>query len=115
MRQALVEALILNHFDPERHIQIEMDASGYAIGGILCQLTSDDSGRWHPIAFFSKKMIPVETWYETHDGKLLAIIEAFRTWKHYLEGCKYEALMLIDHNNLQRFMDTKSLSFRQIQ
>ena len=79
LRQAFVKAPILHHFDPERHIWIETDASGYAIGGVLSQLTSDDSGRWHPVAFFSRKMIPAETRYETHDGKLLAIIEAFKT------------------------------------
>ncbi len=31
-----------------------------------------------------------------------------------MEGCKYELLMLTDYNNLQRFMDTKSLSSRQV-
>ena len=41
LRQAFTEALILHHFDPERHIGIETDASGYAIGGVLSQLTSD--------------------------------------------------------------------------
>ncbi len=112
LRQAFIKAPIINHFDPERHIQIETDASGYTIGGILNQLTSDDSGRLHPVAFFVKKMIPAETQYETHDGKLLAIVEAFKTWRHYLEGCKHEVLVLTDHNNLQRFMNTKSLSFR---
>lgn len=35
LRQAFVEALILNHFDLECHIQIETDASGYSIGKIL--------------------------------------------------------------------------------
>ncbi len=112
MRQAFLEAPILNHFDPERHIRIETDASGYTIGGVLSQLTSDDLGRWYPVAFFSRKIIPAETRYETHDGELLAIVEAFKTWRHYLEGCKHEVLMLTDHNNLQRFMDTKSLSSR---
>ncbi len=52
-RQAFVEAPILNHFNPERHIRIETDASGYSIGRIFSQLTSDDSVRWHPVAFFS--------------------------------------------------------------
>ena len=56
-----------------------MDALGYAIGGILSRLTSDDLGQWYPIAFFSKKMIPAEIWYETHNDKLLAIVEAFKT------------------------------------
>ena len=124
LRQAFVEAPILHHFDPESHIRIETDASGYAIGGVLSQLSSgarpdgvvtkDNLGQWHPVAFFSRKMIPVKTRYETHNSKLLAIVEAFKILQHYLESCKYEVLVLTDHNNLHRFMDTKSLSFRQV-
>ena len=59
-------------------------------------------------------MIPAETRYETHDNELLAIVEAFKTWSHYLEGCKHEVLVLTNHKNLRRFMDTKSLSSCQI-
>ena len=59
-------------------------------------------------------MIPAETWYETHDEELLAIVEVFKTWQHYLEGCKHKFFMFTDHNNLQSFMDTKSLSSRQV-
>ena len=44
----------------------------------------------------------------------MAIVEAFKTLRHYLEGCKHEVLVLTDHNNLCRFMDTKSLSSRQV-
>ena len=44
LRQAFFKAPILYHFDPERHIWIETDALGYAIGGVLSQLTSDNSG-----------------------------------------------------------------------
>ncbi len=112
LRQVFVKAPILNHFDPERHIRIETDASGYVIGRILSQLTLDDLGRWHPVAFFFRKMIPAKTWYKTHDGKLLAIIEAFKTWRYDLEGCKHKVLVFTDTNNLQRFMDMKSLSSR---
>ena len=114
LRQAFIKAPILHHFDPERHIRVETDASGYAIGGVLSQLTSDDSGQWHPIAFFLRKMIPAETRYETHDGELLAIVEAFKTWRHYLEGSQHEVLVLTDHNNFRQFMETKSLSSRQV-
>ena len=35
LRQAFVEASILYHFNPECHIRIESDVSGYAIGRIL--------------------------------------------------------------------------------
>ena len=114
LRQAFLKAPILHHFDLERYIQIETDVSGYAIVGVLSQLTLDDSGRWHPVAFFSRKIIPAETRYETHDGELLAIVKVFKTWRHYLKGARHEVLVLTDHNNLRRFMDTKSLSFRQV-
>ena len=114
LRQVFVEAPILNHFDLERHIQIETDALGYAISGIFSQLTSNDLGRWYLVAFFSKKMILAETRYETYDGELMAIVEPFKTWRYYLDGCKHAVLMLTNHNNLQRFMDTKNLSFRQV-
>ena len=78
LRQAFTKAPILHHFDPEHYIRTETNASGYAIGSILSQLTPE-TGQWHPVAFFSRKMIPAETRYETHDQELLAIVEAFKT------------------------------------
>ena len=114
LRQAFLQASIFHHFDPQHHIRIKTNASGYAIGGVLSQLTSDDLGQWHPVTLFSRKMISAKTRYKMHDGKFLAIFEAFKTWKHYLEGSQHEVLVLIDHNNLQQFMDTKSLSSRQV-
>ncbi len=59
-------------------------------------------------------MIPAKTRYETHNGELLAIIEVIKTWRYFLEDCKHEVLVLTDHNNLQRIMNTKSLSSRQV-
>ena len=41
LKQAFIEAPILRHFDPECHIRIEIDVSGYAIGRVLSQLSSD--------------------------------------------------------------------------
>ena len=114
LRQAFVKAPIFYHFDPKCHIWIETDASGYAIGGVLSQLTSDDLGRWHLVAFSLWKIIPAETRYKTHDGKLLAIVKAFKNWKHYLKGSQHEVLVFTDHNNFCRFIDTKSLSSKQV-
>ena len=114
LRQTFIKAPILHHFDPERHIRVEMDVSGYAIGGILSQLILDNLVQWHLVAFFSKKMIPAETRYETQDDELLAIVEAFKTWRHYLKWSQHEVLVFTDYNNLRRFMKTKSLSSRQV-
>ena len=65
-------------------------------------------------SLFLQEMILAETWYKTYNGKLLAIVEAFKTWRHYLKSCKHEVFMLTDHNNLQRFMNPKILSFKQV-
>ena len=113
-RKAFTKAPILWHFDLEWHIRIQIDASSYAIGGVLSQLTLDSLGQWHLIAFYSQKMILAKTQYKTHSGELLAIIKAFKTWRHYLEGCKHKILVLTNHNNLCCFMDTESLSSRQV-
>ena len=79
LRQAFFKAPILNHFDPEQHIRIEKDASGYAIGGVLSLLILDNMRQWHLVAFFFWKMILAVTKYETYNGELLAIVEAFKT------------------------------------
>ena len=59
-------------------------------------------------------MIPAKTQYKTHNNKLLAIVEVFKTWRDYLEGCKYEIHIFTDYNNLYHFMNMKSLSSKQV-
>ena len=122
LRLAFNKASILWHFNLECHIWIETNALGYVIGGVLSQLafktrpdgvvTKTKLGQWHSVAFFSRKIIPVKTWYKTYNGKLLAIVEVFKAWRHYLKGCKHKDLVFKDHSNLRCFMDTKSLSSR---
>ena len=117
LRLTFTKALILWHFDLKCYIWIKTDASGNAIGGVLSQLasgtrpdrviTKTDVGQWHPIAFFSRKMIPAETRYKTYDSEVLAIVKAFKTWRHYLKGCKHRVLVLTDYNNIRCFMDIK--------
>ena len=124
LRLTFTEALIFWHFDPKCHIQIETDALDYAIGGVLSQLTfgtnpdgvvtKTDLGQWYSVAFFLKKIILAKTWYKTYNSKLLTIVKAFKTWRHYLEGCKYKVLVFTDYNNFYRFMDMKSLSSRPV-
>ena len=90
---------------------MKADASDYAIAAILSQLVA--SGMWHSVAFWSRKMILAEQNYETHDQELLAIVTAFKQWRHYLDSVKHVIEVLTDHNNLQGFMMMKSLNGRQ--
>jgi hypothetical protein len=65
------------------------------------------------VAFWSRKLIPAETRYKTYDQELLAIVAAFKQWRHYLEGSTYPIEVLTDYNNLVAFQNIKSLNGRQ--
>ena len=113
LRKLFTKALILQHFDLECHIWIKTNASGYTIGGVLSQLTLNNLGQWHLVAYFFQRMILAKTCYKTYNSEFLAIVEAFKTWRHYLD-CKHKVFVLTDHNNLRQFIDIKSLSFYQV-
>ena len=114
LRQAFLKALIFHYFNSKYHIWIEIDVSGYIIDEVLSQLTLDDLGRWYLMAFFSQKMILAVIKYETHDDELLVIVEVFKTWRYYLKSFQYEVLVLTNYNIFWRFIDTKSLSSKQV-
>jgi hypothetical protein len=114
LKEAFTKAPMLLHFDPEKPIRLITDASGFAISGILHQPADGPSGEWHPVAFWSRKMIPAECNYETHDQELLAIVMSLKHWRHYLEGSRYPFVVEADHANLRYFMTTKELSRRQV-
>src|SRR5436190_8221689 len=56
IKNRLVSAPILRHYDPNLESMLETDASDGIVAGVLSQLHSD--GEWHPVAFFSKTMAP---------------------------------------------------------
>jgi transposase InsO family protein len=58
-------------------------------------------------------MNQAERRYQTPDAELLAIVKAFKKWRHYLEGSRYPIIVKTDHANLRYFMTTKQLSRRQ--
>ena len=55
----------------------------------------------------------VELNYDTHDKELLAIFEAFKILRHYLEGPAYPIDVVTDYKNLEYFSTTKILTQRQ--
>lgn len=114
LKQRFTEAPMLRHYDPDLLTQLETDASGYAISAILSQLFGEGpNARWHPIAFFSKKLTPVQLRYDAHDGELMAIVAAMEHWGQYLRGVKHSVRIRTDHNNLEYFMTKRKLSGRQ--
>lgn len=111
LKSAFTSAPILAHFDPSQQIVLETDASDYAIAAILSQ--NDSMGVLHPVAYHSRKLSPAEMNYEIHDKELLAIVEAFKVWRHFVEGNPHTIRVLTDHRNLEYFMTRQLLTRRQ--
>jgi hypothetical protein len=111
LKEAFTSAPVLRHFDPDRQIVVETDASDYVSAGILSQY--DEEGVLHPVAFFSKKHSPAECNYEIYDKELMAIVRCFEEWRPELESTVSPVQVLTDHKNLEYFMSTKLLNRRQ--
>ncbi|KAJ1132224.1 hypothetical protein NDU88_010551 [Pleurodeles waltl] len=76
LKQKFTSAPILKHPDPDLPFFVEADASQVALGGVLSQRDAVD-GQLHPIAFYSKKLLPAEQNYTVAERELLAIKVAF--------------------------------------
>jgi len=112
LKSAFTSAPILTHWVPDKPIIVETDASDYALGAILSIKTDD--GEIHPVAFHSRTFSGAELNYDTHDKELLAIFDAFKVWRHYLEGSGTPIDVVTDHKNLEYFSTTKVLTRRQV-
>jgi len=53
--------------------RIEADSSDFTSGAVLSQQLPREE-KWHPVAFYSKFLSPVERNYEIYDKEMLAII-----------------------------------------
>ena len=62
IKEAFISAPVLTLWDPSRPTRLEVDASGYATGGVLLQKLEDEL--WHPVAFRSASMQPAERNYQ---------------------------------------------------
>ena len=111
MATAFTTAPALRHFDHEREVIIETDASEYVSTGVLSQ--HDDEGVLHPVAYYSKKHSPAECNYDIYDNELMAIIKALEEWRPECEGATYPLQLITDHKNLEYSMKKKLLNQRQ--
>ncbi|SLM38743.1 Reverse transcriptase domain [Lasallia pustulata] len=83
---------------------VETDASDGAFGACLGQ---QKDKKLVPVAFYSQELAPAELNYKIHDKELLAIVDALKQWRVYLEGSKTEVKVYSDHKNLESFTTTK--------
>jgi len=70
---AVTTALVLVSSQDLELFRIEANSADFASGAVLSQQLPGEE-KWHPVAFYSKSLSPVEQNYEIHDKEMLAII-----------------------------------------
>jgi hypothetical protein len=112
LKELVTSAPVLVLPDNNLPFRLEADKSGITTGAVLLQ-QSVDNNAWHPIAFLSKALNPIERKYEIHDTEMLAIIRGLEEWRHYLEGSRHPVGIWTDHKNLEYFRVAQKLNRRQ--
>jgi hypothetical protein len=112
LKKLITSAPVLVLPNDDLPFRLEADGSGIATGAVLSPQQVNDNA-WHPIAFLSKALNPVERNYEIHNTEMLAIIRGLEEWRHYLEGARHLVEIWTDHKNLEYFQVAQKLNRRQ--
>ena len=66
------------------------------------------------MVYHSRKLSLAELNYNIYDKELLAIVDAARSWQHYLNRSKYLVTVYSDYKNLTTYTTTKHLNRKQV-
>jgi hypothetical protein len=105
----IASAPCLRFFDQDRETHIYTDASLFGLGGWLGQVYEDGV---HPVMFWSRKLLPAEVNYHTHERELLALVDFTKKCRHYILGMP-EVISQTDHKALIYLQNQPKLSIRQ--
>ncbi|OWZ09259.1 LOW QUALITY PROTEIN: Pol Polyprotein, partial [Phytophthora megakarya] len=111
LKQRISATPILAVADFRKPFYMRMDASEYAIGGVLFQLEEHDGKQCErPVAFQGRKYKGAEKNYSIREKELLAILYVLRVWRVYLLDKPF--IVETDHKSLENVFTQKSISRR---
>ena len=108
LKERFITEPVLVTPDLDKEMRVEVDASDFAMGGVLSMKCEDKRRR--PVAYISKSLNKAERNYEIHDKEMLAIIQCLEAWRHFLEEAKDRFEIWMDHKNLEYFMKAQKLN-----
>jgi hypothetical protein len=91
MKAIMAKETLVTFPDFTKEFEIHTDASKLQLGACISQ-----GGK--PVAFYSRKLQPVQTRYTTTEGELLSIVETLKEFRNILQGQKIK--VHTDHENL---------------
>ena len=102
LKELLITEPLLIFPDFSKPFIVTIDASGYAIGGILSQGPINQD---RPIAYTSRTLNTAEVRYDTYEKEALAIVYSVLHFRPYLYGRKFT--LVTDHKPLLWFRTWK--------
>ncbi len=106
IKQMLSSSPVLSLYDPCLKTKVTADSSSYGLGAVLTQQQPD--GRWAPVAFASRSLIPTERRYAQIEKEALTLTWACTRFQDYLIGITFT--LETDHKPLISLLGTaKSL------
>ena len=96
LKRRLTCSPVLKSPDLSKPFVLQTDASDRGVGAVLSQRTTDGD---HPIAYFSRKLIPREERYSTVEKECLAIKLGVHAFRVYLLGRPF--VVQTDHRSLE--------------
>ena len=103
IKDALANASLLYHPQPNAPTCIVTNASDVAIGAVLQQW---EQAQWCPIAYFSRKLTVTERRYSTFDWELLMIYKAVKHFRYFIEGRQFH--IATDHKPITFALSSRS-------
>jgi hypothetical protein len=110
LRNRVTSEPVLAHPELDKPFELEVDASGFAIGAVLLQKKED--GKKHPIAYFSKTLNEAQRNYDVADLELLAVVMSLDNWRSFLAGSPHKVIVYSDHQNLLYWKEPHKISRR---
>ncbi|KAF1329279.1 Retrovirus polyprotein, partial [Globisporangium splendens] len=107
LKRRLSSPPVLKLPDFTKPFGIRMDASNFAVGGVLFQ---KEGGLEYPIAYTGRKMKAAELNYPVREQELLAIMHALRVWRVYLLDRPF--LVETDHKSIETILTQKTTNRR---
>ena len=94
----------------DKPFEVEVDASGFALGGVLLQ--RQDDRKKHPIGYYSATLNEAQQNYDIYELELLVIAECLKHWRQYLAGSPHEIIVHTDHAKLTYWHQPHKISRR---
>ena len=93
LKQELTNESVVSYYNPEKPCTLWVNASDYAIGGILMQ--PDSAGDLKPVSYTSRSLNPHERKYSPTEKEALGLVWSIEKFPLYLSHSQFQVLSLI--------------------